>query len=396
MLVTISSQAQFLKKREIEKSTDSWHKVLLPSDFWIENDNNTSNIRVLAFTEGDTIEAPYVLARNPSTYEVVDFPFSKLNQSFKDGRGYVTYKLSNELLEYNYIKFDVSQNEFDLYLHLEGSIDGREWFSFSQNQRITALNYGTINYRFTEVQFPMVNYPFVRVSYSSRNAYSILMNAKIEKRVRKFGDYDKDNIDFVVREDNKMSVLSKRFQSNRRLSEVILDVEDTVGYHRFMQIDVLTDSVKNKKGVWEYYYSNVYSGMLSSFIESKMSFDEVFTNELKITIHNQDNIPLTISHGSISSLQQFLVVRFPSKNQFCLYYDAPNLSAPIYDIAQFVPNITTLKNLKISDIEHIDPLEIKNTENEIPFYWTWISIGVMLMLMGFFAIKMIKAEKNEE
>lgn len=396
VLVTFSSQAQFLKKRNIEKSSDPWHKVLLPLDFWVENENRTSNIRVLSFTGSDTIEAPYVIRTNPTTYEVVDFSFTKLNQSYKDGRGYVTYKLFDRLVEYNYIKLDVSQNEFDLYLNLEGSVDGREWFSFSRNQRITALNYGAINYRFTEVKFPMVNYPFIRISYSSRSTYSISIDAKIEKRIKKTGDYDKENIDFVQEKENKTTVLTKRFQTKKRISELTLEVDDTVGYHRFMQVDVLTDSVQNKKGVWEYFYANVYSGMLSSFTENKIKFDEIFSNELRITIHNDDNIPLTVNHGIIASLQQFLVVRFPSQDQFSLYYAAPDLNAPVYDIAQFVPDINKLQNLKISNSEDVKFIEKKDVEAEIPSYWTWVSIGVMLLLMGFFAIKMIKAEKNEE
>ncbi|PZR27625.1 MAG: hypothetical protein DI538_25490, partial [Azospira oryzae] len=161
------AQTSFHYKRKlapIEK--EGWYSVVLPVDLFQHITNGYSDIRIIQVNEKDSVEIPYLLRiKNDEISEgFIDLPV--INQSKKDGKLYLTFKL-NKGQEVNYIDLQFAEENYNGYVQLEGSNDQKEWFELVNHQRILAIKNNTVDFQFSTLNFPLTNYKFLRAAISN-------------------------------------------------------------------------------------------------------------------------------------------------------------------------------------------------------------------------------------
>jgi hypothetical protein len=172
---------------------------------------------------------------------------------------------------------------------------------------------------------------------------------------------------------------------------VNVDIDTTLDYYRSVRIEYVADSVKTQKG-WLKYYNTIHDGYVTSFRPNEFKVDGQLMKELRITIRNQDNVPLDIKGIFVHRpLVKILAYLKPGDN--FLLYGSDNVLPPAYDIAYFENKIPPVPSeIRVQAPENLLPPEKKDAplfENKL---WLWAIMGLMVGGLGFFTIKMMKGK----
>ena len=384
---------EYQYKRELTGITEQWHKVVLPSEFFEKVGQNLHDIRIFGLTEdNDTIEAAYLLRPSKEKISNKEIAFKTLNIS-KNSKGYYfTFEIPTKE-SINHIHLDFKQENFDWRITLEGSHNQREWYTVVEDYRILSINKDQTNFQFTTLTFPNAKYRFFRVFVKSK-VKPELSRANIKKQDSTDGIYKQYSVKKLRRKENKQTKQTEidiEFQSPVRICNINIDASDTFDYYRYVTIQALTDSVKTEKG-WKYNFTTLTSGTMASVEKNEFQFSSRTVQKLKIYIDNQDNQPLMIDKIYAKGYIYELITRFTDQSTYYLTYGNKNSKRPNYDIARFSDNIPqTTSALTIGDEFIIEKNEDKTTD---PLFknktWLWTIMLLIIVLLGWFSIKMMK------
>ncbi|MBK8149294.1 MAG: hypothetical protein IPK58_14075 [Acidobacteria bacterium] len=114
-------------------------------------------------------------------------------------------------------------------------------------------------------------------------------------------------------------------------------------------------------------------------------------DKLRITVSNQDSPPLSFEAFEISGTPYELVAQFPEDARYFLVYSKPETPKPEYDIAKFADKIpATVTELKLGDEETSgDSAPASKPWMSSPL-WLWPVMIAAIVLMGFFAFRMLR------
>ncbi len=134
------------------------------------------------------------------------------------------------------------------------------------------------------------------------------------------------------------------------------------------------------------------SGTLNSIEKNEFQFSSTTAQKLKIFIDNHDNRPLKINAIEVKGYISEVVARFTDQATYFLTYGNKNANNPNYDIERFTDKIPeTLNPLDLGDELTIQKEEVMVTE---PLFknktWLWTIMIVIILLLGWFSIKMIR------
>ncbi|WP_167354719.1 DUF3999 family protein [Pedobacter terrae] len=396
LLCTTIANAQtntYKFKRNISGVNSVWHKMVLPDDLYKKANAGFEDLRIFGINGKDTIEVPYLLKQRVDKVSSNDITFKQINQSVNQNGYYYTFQ-SPEISLINQIKLAFKQENFDWEVTLEGSNDNKEWFNILSNYRILSIKNNDTDYQFTRLNFPDAKYQYFRLLVKSP-IQPELLEAKILKtdtipgtfKVVKYQSFDLKND-----ASKKETVVDVTLTNQVPLSYLKLNAQSDFDFYRPIKIEYATDSFKTDKGI-QYNYANLYEGTISSLVEAAFNFENTITSRLKITIQNNDNMPLRLSGLQLKGNIYEIIARFDQpKNEYALYYGNEKAISPVYEIEKFeskIPvNLTTVtigaeaKNPAYS-IETAKPL----FENKP---WLWALMVVIIALLGWFSFKMLK------
>lgn len=384
---------QYNYKRELKGITDKWHKVVLPDEIFGKVSSNLYDIRIFGITaNNDTIEAPYLFRLTTEKISSNDISFKTVNVSHNEKGYYFTFEIpTNEPI--NQIKLDFKRQNFDWRLKLEGSQNQQEWFTVIEDYRILSIKNELTDFQFTNIVFPNSRYRFFRLFIASKeNPY--LMVAKVSQYELTDGDYRNYPIKKTkINQDKqtKQTEIEIDLQLPVSVSHIKISIKDTFEYYRPVTIKFLVDSFKTEQG-WKYSYSTLTSGTLNSLELNEFKFTSTILQKLKILIQNRDNQHLTIDTIEVKGYLHELVGRFTEPATYFLTYGNSKAEPPQYDIDHFADKIPkTMTTLILGTEQVIDKEEISETE---PIFknktWLWIIMAVIILLLGWFSIKMIR------
>ncbi|AWW32825.1 DUF3999 domain-containing protein [Echinicola strongylocentroti] len=379
--------------RELEGITDTWHQIDLPDDIFGKVDQQLDDIRIYGITaQQDTIEAPYLLRSTAPKADKASIDFKLLNTSQSSGHHFYTFEVAGEAIT-DHIALDIGRQNFDWKVKLEGSHDQKEWFTLLEDYRILSIKNTSTDFRFTTLDFPAANYPYYRLAIpSSKNPN--LQKATLERQVIEKGTYQNHQVASIQSHQNdesKSSQIEVKLSMPVPISQVKININEDFDYYRPVTISYLSDSVQIEKG-WHYQYRQLASGMLNSLSGNQFDLPPTTLQQLRITIHNQDNTPLTVNGVEAKGFDYMLIARFTTPADYFLVYGQANGIAPHYDIAQFTENIpSSPKALTLKP-----PIAIQSTPAAAPLplfgnkAWLWAIMAIIIVVLGWFSLKMIK------
>lgn len=389
MCVSSIAQPRFQYKRIVsDVEQGAWYSLVLPPDLYKDVNRDMSDIRLYALQTQDTVELPYILDVRAKEVIAQTVDLRLFNKSFRDGVLYLTFEL-NGGQKVNYIDLIFHDLNYFGLVSLEGSDDRKQWFQIVKDQRIVSIGNGVADYNLSTVNFPMSDYRFLRFSVKSDVPLNF-RNASFQYQTVKPGNYNEIPMTWTLHHDKK----TKRSIVDIKLSHYVplsfIKVEtDTAGlFYRPMQIEYVRDSSRTDKG-WIKYYQTLYDGYLTSYEKNEFDFDWVIAREIRLVMLDSDNPPLKIAQISARGPQVHLISYLEPGRNFMLY-GAREMASPSYDLVHFETELveaTRFASLgspeKIAHRPGADPL----FENKL---WLWGLMGLMILGLGFFTIRMMK------
>ena len=376
-------------KQEINEITSEWHTLELPLGVYSSCKSNLSDIRIMGITSSnDTIEAPYFLKMDVAQTSTTEKSLTILNQSRKDNKEYVTYKV-DEVVPLNSLTLNYQGNNFDWKATLEGSNDNKTWFTIIEDYRILSIYSYNANYTYTTITFPKSEYSYYRTSVA-KPADPALSSATIKMTNHDAGQLQvrkQSAIRSSTTKDNKTTLIIE-LEDKAPISQLRLNTKNQTDFIRPIIIRVVTDSFETQKG-WKYAHDEIYRGTYSSFESSPIEVDRIWAKTIEITVDHQDNIPFDIDEVSALGYRQRLVFRVPKKANYALVYGQEQARRPNYDITLFKDKLPNdLKFVSLGEIEHKStPIQEKPRDYTM---WLYVVMGIIILLIGTYTIKMMK------
>ncbi len=372
-----------------------WHKIVLPPEIFQNTKADFSDTRIKGFTNTtDTIEAPYILHRLTEKTEQLEVSFNLINQSKNKNEYYFTFETPIENAhEVNEIQLNFKTKNFDWKVSLEGSQNQLEWFTLLEEYRILSMNTESTNFQYTHLNFPSAKYRYYRLIIPADDkpelsATKLLLSSVVD------GKYNIYNVKSrTVEEDkkNKLTTINLDLKHAVPVSKLKLYVKNNYDYFRNLHISYVNDSVQTEKG-WKYSYRSLTSATLNSLEKTEFTFESTVLKKLKIDIENQDNTPLQIDSLEVEGYVHELVARFTAPATYFLTYGNALAQKPNYDIERFSDRIPEdVKELRLGDEQFI---ERKPKEQSAPLFqnafWLWGVMILIILLLGWFSLKMIR------
>jgi hypothetical protein len=395
---TFAQTKHFDYQREIIGVTDQWHKLDLPNDIFAKVSSDLSDIRIIGITsQKDTIEAPYLIQTSEETIKDKNIDFELLNQSHNKSGYYYSFKLQTND-EINQIQLDFKQDNFDWIVSLEGSQNQKDWYTIIENYRILSIKNDHTNYQHSQLNFPKSKFPYFRVHIKSTDKPE-LQNAKISRKEvlnGKLRKYQIRKLDIQQNKKRKATEINIDLGSPVLISELKIKIEETHDYYRPISIRYVNDSIKTEKG-WKRNYRTITSGTLTSLEQNKFKFKSIKVQHLQVIISNHDNEAINVSGVEASGYIWQLLARFKPATSYWLTYGNSNARKPNYDISRFANKIPTKMNSVSLGEEQLIKKKSKISKEALFMNerWLWGLIGIVILLLAWFTLKMMKKTAEE-
>jgi hypothetical protein len=387
-----AQKTPFNYKRKVSDITqEGWYTLTLPPDIFIHTDREFNDLRLYGIAGSDTTEFPYVLDIRETDVLKTEIGLPVINKSKKDGILFLGFELAPGQ-KVNLIRLAFEEPNFFASVKIEGSADKKEWFEIADNERIFSIRNSYEQYENGIVNFPVTDYRYLRVSIKSDTPLTFTSASFLDQEVKE-GTFENIPLTWKTEEDKKAkkTVVNIKLAHYRPVSNLHVQFSGANDYYRSAEISYLADSAQTQKG-WIRNYINAYTGYVTSYNPNSFDLGFQLTNEVRLTIYNYDNSPLTISSIAVTGAAVELKALLKPRETF-LFYGNKSLSRPSYDIDHFKEKIpSTAPPLELGSEENIAaPQEKVNAlfENKI---WLWAIMLTMIAVLGFFTLRMMKGK----
>lgn len=388
-------------KRQLNKiDKENYYTLMLTAEVIARSKSDLSDIRIYNISKKDTTEVPYLMNWMGSNIKEVSIPFELINDTYNEKCcSYVTLKFPKKQ-SINQIKLNVSDSNFDKSLKIEGSNDNKQWFTIKEHLRIVRFRTASEDYSYTTINFNNAEFTYFRIKLDDDGS----------PRINVTEAYAFEN-QLIEGKYNALKILGKRQTENKKekTSEIIVDFPYSYlvnyitlksnsknDFYRNINIYGSHGSIKTEKGDIENWYM-INTSVFSSIENNIVFCNNAKTKKLKIEIINYDNEPVVLDEIMAYGEQCQLVTKLPVSESLYLAYGKENEAAPNYDLIHFkdkIPNELSnvdygSEQVKIITINKTDPL-IKSK------VWLWVVMGIVLVIIGYFALSMLKKEQSDK
>lgn len=381
---------------EINNGAKPWNALQLNEEVLRSANYNFSDVRIWNFTPSDdTLEAPYFIEEKRSKINEKNLVSKVINKRFENGEYsfVLAVKDGTEIPLTRKIKLDFNDENFHWFARIEGSQDMKSWALISERNELVSVQNEYTNYKFTTLNFEPVRYLFIRIRFAAPEKPS-LSDATISYFTKTEPDKSEKKVSTSSQiEEDKTTVIYLTLNGEQLVNQVQLTFNDTIDFYRRVSIEYLSEIVSTEKGDREL-YSVLTNGVISSAEPAQFSFGNTLTNKLRITIYNNDDLPLSFNQARVFGSIFQLTYRGIGPGNYAIAFENERLGAPNYDLNKFRNKIP--KKLELSSIgERITIADShEKPASEPSNWWLWLVIVPAIVLMGWFSVKMLKSAKD--
>lgn len=386
---TFAQMQDYAYKRPLSGIQDQWHQVQLPNEIFKDIKQTVADIRIYGITsKNDTIEVPYLWTTNQAYTNSIDF--KTINTSRTATGHFITFELPISK-SINEIKLNFKETDFDWKVQLEGSQDQKKWFTIVEDYRIVALKNALEQYQFTTLNFPDVKYQYYRL-YIPTQEDATLLKANIsyqQKNTTPFIDYPIKASSTHIDKKRKTNQIDIQLNDPVPVSAIKVAIAEDYDYYRPITIQYAIDSIKTPKG-WKSVYQYFGNGVLSSSKENEFLLPSKITNQIRVSIHNADNPPLTIANTIISGIPYLLAARFVEPANYFLVSGNQKAPRPTYDLKHYMDKIpNNIQSLVVGPVQKM-PAATPTAPLFTNKAWLWAVMVLIIVILGGFTLKMLQ------
>lgn len=401
LLLVHSSNAQWNKyqfRREISSNKKEWNKISVPEELFEKIKANGSDLRVMGITsKQDTLEIPYLFKSNSTIDPDEEHRFQLINPVSNSQGYFYTFELP-QVEHINKIDLHFKQQNFDWKVKLEGSNNQTEWYTIVEEYRVMSIKNEHVNYLFSTLFFNRTKYRYYRLSIPAMEVKPELLSAKLISNHHSESAYVNRTLSSTkIHHDKalKRTIVSVDLKYKVPVSKLAFSVKNRADYYRPIIISYVSDSVRIKNR-WNYFYTEVYRGTLSSLEKAIFKFDNCITGKIRIEILNGDNQFLNIDSLSVAGWEYIVIPRITEPANYFLLYGNKDAESPSYDLNYFEDKVPADLNELTLGEEVLNTLSMTPTlKNSIlNKWWLWLVVGSIVLTMVVFTWRMIN-EKNK-
>lgn len=371
------------------------HQILISPELRSATQNNLDFLRIF---DAKNNEVPYVLFEgksNDSQYENLTI-LSKTTVPNK----VTSVVISNEkALSLEQLILKIANTDVAKTYSISGSNDNNEWFGLVINQNISNLNEAGKTSVERTFSFPLNNYKFLKFDFVDKNSLTINVlevglekNYAVKKSKIELQDFEQK---ITTDKKNKQTKIVISFKNPQVIDGINFDISAPNFYLRDARIVINKTRIQKKHEVE--YSETISNFQLNSKVKNGFQLPELFVKEFTIEIDNQDNPELEIKKISLFQNPVSILADLKANENYTLKVDS-KLSAPAYDLAQ--SGIDFNQNYPIATMSNLEKSKEEKTKEETKSFWQtslfmWLCIGFAVLIIGYFAVSMIK-DMNKE
>lgn len=390
--------------REISNLKGSgYYTVPLGPEVLAKCSSGFCDFRIYEIAGTDTLETPFLMNWKDDEFKNTSYSATLIDQSYKKGCCSFTTLTFNEPKEINEIQLEITENNFDKLVKLEGSQDNRDWKTIDENMRI--VGFGFDDYKYTRLNFGTCTFKYFRITVNDAGSKPVKITGAATYNNRwLLGSYAKINGAKTFRIEKKSDAQSYRTAKGRTvekdavnetelrvmlpykacLHHIRMRSRDSSDFYRYV-------TVRDLEG------NNTFSSVFTSLEKERFTIiptEKVVTSELILSIENKNNRPVGNIEIEVYGQNAELITRLDPEKSYLLSYSDPNGKKPEYDMEYFADKLPQSKGNVIlgeekatAKIEVTEPL-VKDQK------WLWITLCALIVLIGGFAFSLMKKANN--
>lgn len=389
------SLAQNYQGKINQVSESGLHQIVLSPEVRSASQNNLDFLRIF---DAKNNEVPYVLFEGKAT----DSQYENLTILSRNAvpNKVTSVVVSNEkALNLEHLILKIANTDVDKTYSISGSNDNQEWFGLVINQTINDLNDSGKTSVERNFSFPLNNYKFLRFDFIDKNSLPInVLEVVLEKNY----DVKRSKIELQNFE-QKITTDKKKKQTKIHISFKDPQVIDAIGFDisapnfYLREARIVLNKTRTQKRTEVDYDETVSNFQLNSKVKNSFEVSKLFVKEFTIEIDNQDNPELQIKKISLFQDPVSILADLKANENYTLKIDS-KLSAPAYDLAQ--SGIDFNQDYPVATISNLDKIDDSKEADSSKTFWQtplfmWLCIGFAVLIIGYFAMTMIK-DLNKE
>jgi hypothetical protein len=395
---------EFQYQRDISGvRTDGYHVITLSPEVLARVAEGLADLRIQQVADSGEGGAmiPYLVERQEQVRNYREIPMTLINQARKNNFSQAVLR-KEENGEINRIELVLSNNNFDVMATLEGSNNRLNWLTIQEDMRLVGISNGSVVYQYAQLNFPASDYRFFRVRLSDPSL--TITQASLRMWQEEAGDYQPYQLkDWTVTNDTdaKTTLLQVQLADRYPVSRLQFRVGSQRDHFRPARVRYVRQRVETEEGsraIWR----DMADLTFSSLEEPLYYVPLQFTDELEITVYNQDNLPLDLQDVQVAGPVFHLIADLKRGQTYRLLYGAPALEAPNYDLVylknqilegDLVPASIGPETELISDADEqeSEAATRQGAENLL----LWIVMGVVIAGLGVITVRMITKRGGE-
>lgn len=387
-------------KRKINKvEKEGYYKIGLSPEVIARSKSDLSDFRIYTIAENDTTEVPYLMDWLGSKVKEVPIEFELINDTYNEKCcSYVTLKFPKKQT-INQIKLNVKEPNFDKSLKIEGSNDNKQWFTIKDHLRIVRFQNATEDYSYTTLNFQSTEYNYFRLKFDDDGSYRVTVTEAFafENQLIQ-GEYDELKVGTLKQTEDKKEKASDvivEFGFPYLVNYITLKSDSKGDFYRNVNVYGSSGTVATPKGEVDNWYM-INTSVFSSEEDNIIYCSNSKTRKLKIEIINYDNEPIEIKEVKAFAEKTQLVASLPASDNLYLAYGKADDNSPSYDLVHFKEKIPTSFSNVDYGAEQVKVISIDKPDQLIKSkVWLWVVMGVVLIVIGYFAMSMLKKETGE-
>ena len=360
----------------------------------------------LRIVQGNDLEVPYQLVVEKSRRERRSIQVSIRDLGFVP-RQYSSFvaDLGQEGLLHNEIEVFTNSQNFQRDVIVEGSNDAQTWAVLQEGTKIFDFTRKERDFtvRDTRVHYPESTVRFLRVRIINDGEEPLDITGasvfSVAETLAKEVSFPASIIERTEDSINRTTLIVVDLGSNGLPTNRLEIQTPQVNFYRDVALEGTGDaprwSLIQRSGV-------LYSYDTPKFVGDKLSlnYPEATFRYLRLTINNEDNLPLLIEGVEVFGVPRKLLFQSQPDASFHLYYGNPNARAPSYELERILPFLET-ENLPVGRIgPQTENLSFKVEKKLLPFSerYAWlitVAVGVAAVLLAILLFGVVRKAKTE-
>jgi len=393
LISNIVVSQNFNYESKLTQSTEnSFYKIVLNPNLVSKLKSDCSDLRIY---ESENIEVPYILkVEVPFSNNVLFKEYEIISKTYDEHKGITRIVVKNsKKLKINNFCITLKNAEVYKYLTLNGSDNNKDWYIIKNDYYFTSIRNSDETSEVRILDFPLSDYEYFEISiYDCFNAPLNVLNVGYYDLETEKGQYLNTENPVISQKDSsevKESYIKLHFSENQYIDKINIKISSKNYFYRNARLYKVGLSAKNTETLDLIKNIDLCSCSYNTFYLNNES-----ANDFLLIIQNNDNQPIKIDSIHCYQLIHSLLTPLEKDKSYVLKFGDKSLKMPVYDLKYFQDSIT--KNIPV--ITSGDITKFEKAEKEVIFYmkpvFLWITIGIVMIILGFMSFKMLREMKN--